>query len=240
MIEFLADVAQFIIERWNGPTGVLVRLRQHMELSAAALATAVVLAMPPAAWLGHTRRGARLVTALVNAGRALPTFGVVALALPITIRLANHIPFMSSGIGFAPIYVALVVLAIPPIFIHTHAGVMAVDRDVIEAARGMGVRDREILRQVEMPLASPVILSGLRVTAVQVVSTAPLGALVGFGGLGRFIIDGFAIRDTVQVFAGALLVAAAALLTDVVFGVLERRTTPGAHRRKGSPVRLEA
>jgi osmoprotectant transport system permease protein len=226
MIDFLVDVARWFPENWSGGRGVVARLREHLELCAAALATAAAIGLPAGAWLGHTRRGATLVVALVNIGRALPTFGVVALALPVTIQLAPHLPFMSSGIGFPPIYIALVALALPPIFINTHTGVMGVDPETVEAARGMGITGRQVLLQVEMPMASPVILTGIRVTAVQVVATAPLGALVAYGGLGRFIIDGLAARDSVQIFAGALLVALFGAVTDLVFSLVERRVVP--------------
>jgi osmoprotectant transport system permease protein len=239
MIDLLVDVARWFPENWSGGSGVVARVREHLELSAAALLTAAAIGLPSGAWLGHTRRGATLAVALVNVGRALPTFGIVVLALPVTIRLADTVPFISSGFGFAPIYIALVALALPPVFINTHAGVMGVDAETVEAARGMGVTERQVLMQVELPMASPVILSGIRVTAVQVVATAPLGALVAFGGLGRFIIDGFATRDGVQIFAGALLVAVVAGLTDAVFAFVERQVVPSgvAPRRLGPRTR---
>jgi osmoprotectant transport system permease protein len=237
VIEFLGDVARWFPDNWWGPTGVVARVREHLELSAAALAAAAAISVPLGAWLGHTRRGAGAVTALVNMGRALPTFGIVALALPVTIRLADAVPFIRSGLGFPPIFVALVALALPPIFINTHTGVMDVDADTVEAARGMGLTERRILTGVELPMAAPVVFAGIRVTAVQVVATAPFGALVAYGGLGRFIIDGFAIRDNVQVFAGAVLVAALAIAVDVGFGLLERRLAPRgvAGRPAGEP-----
>jgi osmoprotectant transport system permease protein len=235
VIDFLVDVGRWFPENWSGGSGVVARTREHLELSAAALLTAAVIALPAAAWLGHTRRGGSAVVALVNIGRAMPTFGIVALALPVTMRLADAVPFISSGLGFAPIYIALVALALPPIFINAHVGVMSVDRDIVEAARAMGVTGRQVLTQVEVPMASPVILAGIRVTAVQVVATAPLGALVAFGGLGRFIIDGFATRDGVQIFSGAVLVAVIAGMTDAVFSLVERSVVPrgiGGRRRR--------
>lgn len=235
MIDFLAEVVSWFGDNWWGPTGIVSRTQRHFELSGAALITAAVLAMPPAAWLGHRGRGTGLVTALVNAGRAIPTFGIVALALPIMIRIADAVPWMSSGIGFPSIYVALVALALPPLFIHTHTAILAVSPDVVEAAAGLGMTRRQILRRIELPLAVPVIMTGIRVTAVQVVATAPLGALVAHDALGRFIIDGFAVRDSVRVFAGAVLVAAAALLTDAVFGAAERRLTPSTRSEAATP-----
>jgi osmoprotectant transport system permease protein len=237
VIDFLGDVVRWFAETWDGGAGYLNRTREHVVLAGTAIAVSVAIALPLGAWLGHTRRASGLAASLVNVGRAIPSFGIVALSLPFTIRLAQAVPFIPSGIGFAPIFIALVALAIPPIFINTHAGVMGVDAETVEAARGMGVTEARILTEVELPMASPVILAGIRVTAVQVVATAPLGALVGFGGLGRYIIDGFSIRDNVQVFAGAVLVAALALLTDAVFSVVERRVVP---RGVGPPRRLPA
>jgi osmoprotectant transport system permease protein len=112
------------------------------------------------------------------------------------------------------------------VFINTHAGIRAADRDTVEAARGMGMTGFAILTDVELPMASPVIMTGIRTTAVQVVATAPLGALVAYGGLGRFIIDGFAVRDSVQIAAGAILIALLAIATDVAFSRLQRRVVP--------------
>lgn len=231
MMEFLGDVVQWIGENWDGPSGWIARTWEHLAVSGAALGAAMVVAIPLAAWLGHRGRGGFLAVSLVNVGRALPSFGIVALALPITIRLADVLPFIESGLGFFPTAVALFALALPPIFTNTHAGIRAVDRDVVEAARGMGMSERRILGLVEFPLAAPLIAEGVRVTAVQVVATAPLGALVAYGGLGRFIVDGFATRDSVQVFAGAVLVLAAAVLADLVIRLLGRLIIPGAVSR---------
>lgn len=230
MIEFLTEVARWIADNWWGSSGVVARTREHLWLSGTALGASVALGFPLGAWLGHLRRGNALVVPLVNVGRAIPSFGIVALALPFTIRLADRVPFLSSGLGFAPIFIALVALALPPVFINTHAGVMAVDRDTVEAARGMGMTETSVLTRVELPLAAPVILTGIRITAVQVVATAPLGALVAYGGLGRFIIDGFAIRDGAQIFAGAVLVGLVALLTDLVFSAVSRFVLPSGIR----------
>ena len=226
MIEFLGDLAHWFATSWDGDTGYLMRIWEHITVSGAALLAAVVVALPLGAWLGHTGRGGVLVVSLVNIGRALPSFGIVALALPITIRLANALPFIDSGLGFLPTFVALFALAAPPVFINTHAGVRGVDPDTVEAARGMGIDERRILKTIELPMASPVIMTGIRVTAVQVIATAPLGALVAYGGLGRFIVDGFAVRDSVQIAAGAILVALLAVATEIGFARLERQVVP--------------
>lgn len=238
MIDFLGDVMRWLGGNWDGPAGWVQRTIEHLTVSGAALGAALVVAVPLGAWLGHTGRGAMLATSLVNIGRALPSFGVVALALPITIRLADALPFIDSGLGFLPTAVALFALAIPPLFTNTHAGVRGVDPDVVEAARGIGMSGARILGAVELPLASPLIFDAVRVTAVQVVATAPLGALVAYGGLGRFIVDGFALppgRDrSVQIFAGALLVLAVALLADRLLKAVGRVIVPVELQRTGN------
>lgn len=226
MIEFLGDLVRWFGSNWSGDAGYLVRTVEHVTVSGAALLAAVTVALPLAAWLGHTGRGGWAVVSLVNIGRAIPSFGIIALALPLTIRLADAVGFIDSGLGFLPTFVALFALALPPVFINTHAGIRAADRDTVEAARGMGMTGFAVLTGVELPMASPVIMTGIRTTAVQVVATAPLGALVAYGGLGRFIIDGFAVRDSVQIAAGAILIALLAIATDVAFSRLQRRVVP--------------
>lgn len=214
VVEFFATGAN-----WVGEAGILVRTRDHAGLSLFALTVAVLLAVPPALYLGHTGRGTTFAVAVVNVGRAVPSFAIVALTLPFTIRLG-------LGLGFWPTFIALVALALPPIFTNTFTGVREVDRELIEAALGMGMRPGEILLQVEMPLASPVILTAVRVSAVQVVATATLGALVAWGGLGRYIIDGFSQQDFVELLVGAILVGALSILTDAFFGQVARRLAP--------------
>lgn len=241
MIDFLGDVVDWFIESWDGivleradgtmddlgwQTGYVYRTWEHLQVSATALVAGAVVALPLGAWFGHRRKGGFAAVSVVNIGRALPSFGIVALALPITIRIANALPFVSSGLGFLPIFIALFALALPPMFTNTYAGVRGVEPETVEASRGMGMTEGRILLEVEMPIASPVVLAGIRVSAVQVVATATLGALVGFGGLGRYIIDGFAVQDDVRIFAGALLVAVLSIATEVAFSALERRVVP--------------
>lgn len=238
-MEFLTDLGRWFLENWDGSGGYLNRTWEHIEVSGAALITAAVIAVPLGAWFGHTGRGGLAVVSVVNVGRALPSFGIVALALPITIRIANAVPFISSGLGFFPIFIALFALALPPIFTNTYAGVQGVDAEIVEAARGMGVTEGRLLRQIEMPMAAPVILTGIRLSAVAVVATAPLGALVAYGGLGRYIIDGFAIQDDIQIVAGALLVAALSMLTEIAFSISERWVVPEPLRRARGLPRLD-
>ena len=230
MIGFLGDVAVWFTENWDGQDGYLVRGWNTIRLSALATAVAAAFAIPFGALLGHYRRFGVSAVAVVNIGRALPSFGIIALALPITIRIARNVPdgvpIFGSGLGFFPAFIALLALALPPIFTNTYTGIREVDPGTVEAARGMGLTEGKILRTVEAPLASPVIIAGIRISAVQVVATSPLAALVAYRGLGRFIVDGFATQNNVEIFAGAVLVAALAILTELLFSFLERRLVP--------------
>ena len=210
-------------EHWSGSTGVPARIFEHLQMSFGAVAVAALVALPIGLYIGHTRRGAFLAVSIANLGRAIPSFAILALA----------VPFL--GIGFKPTLVTLVALAIPPILTNTYVGVEGVDADTVEAARGMGMAERQILTRLELPLAVPLMLAGLRTAAVQVVATATLAALIGWGGLGRFIIDGFATGDRTQIVAGAVLVAAVAILTEVAFGIVERLVSP---RTTSAPRRL--
>lgn len=231
MIDFLGEVLAWFgnPDNWIGTFGILNRLREQIQITVAATAVSAALAIPPALWLGHRRIGGTFVVAVVNIGRAIPSFAIVVLFLPISSRLG-------LGIGFWPTFLALLFLAVPPMFTNTYAGVAGVEPDLVEASRGMGMTDREVLTRVELPLASPVILAAIRVAAVQVTATATLGALVGWGGLGRFIVDGFATQDNVEVFAGAVLVAGLAIVLEVLLGWVERRVVPKTLQQRAAKV----
>lgn len=220
-MDLLLDVIEWFTEadQWRGTNGIPNRTIEHMRLSAMALGTAAAIAIPLAVVLGHLRGFANLSIPVVNIARAIPSFAVIALALPFSIRAG-------LGIGFWPTFLALVLLAIPPIFTNAFTGVQSAERPLIEAGRGMGMRTTEIMWHLELPLAAPLIVTGLRIAAVQVVATATLGALVGWGGLGRYIIDGFSVQDNVRVFAGAVLVAGLSIATDLAFGLLQRYVSP--------------
>ena len=219
---WLADPAH-----WTGPDGLLTRLLEHIALSGACLAMAVAIALPIGLWIGHTGRGAAAVIRAANIGQALPTLGVIGIVLPLT---ANIEPY---GFDLIPSVVALVALAIPPIVTNTYAGLRQVDPEAIEAGRGMGMRELQLLGLVEVPLALPSVLAGLRISAVQVVATATLAAVLGAGGLGRLIIDGIAQQDDAQLFIGALLVAILAIATELSFAGLQRLAiSPGVRGRR--------
>ncbi len=220
-MDFLGGVVSWFLsaENWSGPAGIPNRLWEHIQISAIATIAALLLALPPAMWLGHRRRGGFAAVSLVNLGRAIPSFAIMVLFVPISIRLG-------LGIGFWPSLLALFALALPPMFVNTYTAVRDVDPALVEAGRGMGMTEAGIMRSIEAPMASPVILAAIRVSAVQVVATAPLAALVAWGGLGRYIIDGFSVRDNVRVFAGALLVTLLSIGTDLLLGAVERRVVP--------------
>lgn len=200
---------------WSGINGIPNRMWEHIQMSVLALVIASLIAIPAAVYLAHRRMGGSFVVAAVNIGRSIPSLAVVAVALPITIR-------MGLGFGFWPTILALLFLAIPPLFSNAHAGVSGVDTAVVDAANGMGMKDFQVMVRIELPLAMPVLIAGARIAAVQVVATATLGALVAWGGLGRYIIDGFATRDTAEVVGGGILVALLALVTELGFTIAER------------------
>jgi len=213
---------------YSGSDAVQVRVFEHVELSALAVLIAAAVALPIGLYLGHTGRLAFVALNVANIGRALPSLALLAFALPIAFSLG-------LGLGFWPTLISLIPLALPPIITNTYAGIRGVDRDVIEAARGMGLSELGILRRVEAPLALPLILAGARTAAVNVVATATLGALVAGGGLGRYIVDGLALREYDRLFAGALLVAGLAILVEVAFGRFEARSvSPGLRSRAGA------
>lgn len=214
VIEFLTNP-----ENWSGPMGIPVRLYEHFIMSFQSMLVGALVAFPVGVYIGHVRRFEFLAVSVGNIGRALPSFGIVAL---VTVFAGN----LPGTIGFWPTYIALVLLSIPPIMLNTYAGVRSVDSDTLEAARGMGMSESEVLRYVELPLATPLIVAGLRTASIQVVATATLGAYTGWGGLGSFIRDGFAVTDYAELSAGAVLVALFALLVELFFGLATRVVSP--------------
>jgi osmoprotectant transport system permease protein len=206
MWEYLFDSAN-----WSGSEGIWARILEHLWYTAVALVISALIALPVGLRIGHTRRGAFLAINTGNAARALPSLGLLMLAVLLT-----------DQIGFLPVLIALVALGIPPILTSTYAGVSGADPAAIDAARGMGMTGGEVLRKVEIPIAMPLIISGIRAATLQIVSTATIAALVSLGGLGRYVVDGLKLREFPQAFAGALLVALLAVLLDVLFAVLTR------------------
>jgi osmoprotectant transport system permease protein len=205
LIDFLTDAAN-----WSGPAGIPTRIGEHLTYTVLALGLASVIALPVGLFIGHTGRGAFLAINSGNAARSLPTLGLVTLAV------------LLLGLGVVPVLIALVALAVPPILTATYAGIRNVDEQTIDAARGMGMRERQVLVSVELPIAMPLILSGLCSAALQVVSTATIAAYVALGGLGRYLIDGLSVRDYSEMLTGAVLVALLALAIDGLFAMLSR------------------
>jgi osmoprotectant transport system permease protein len=218
-----ATVVQWFTDpaNWTGPTGIPARVLQHLWMSLLAMVIASALAIPVGLWVGHRRRFESLAVSVAYVGRALPSFAVLVIVF---ILMVNYIPSIAFGTG--PTVVALVLLAIPSMLVNTYVGIQGVDADTVESARGMGMREREVLFGLEVPLAAPLIMAGVRVAALQVVATATLAALIGGGGLGRFVVDGFAQQDNPMLIGGALLVAALALLTEGALFLVERAVTP--------------
>ena len=216
LVEWFTDPAQ-----WSGPTSIPIRLLEHVITSGVSVAIAAAIALPVAMYIGHRRRFELLVISVANLGRAVPSFGLLVLfVILFGLRLAWPASVRPS------IILALVLLAIPPILTNTYVGIQGVDADLLEASRGMGMAESQVLRRIEIPLAAPLIVAGLRIAAVQVVATATLAAIVAGGGLGRYIIDGFATFDRVRIFGGAVLVALLAIATELAFGILQRAVTP--------------
>jgi osmoprotectant transport system permease protein len=215
-LDFLTDPVN-----WSGAEGIGNRILQHLAYTFLSLGIAVVIALPIGLLIGHTRRGAFLAINLGNAARALPTLGLLTLIV------------LLIGIGQVPVIIALVVLGLPPILASTYAGISGVDHATIDAARGMGMTEWEILTKVEVPIALPLIISGLRSATLQIVSTATIAAYVALGGLGRYVIDGLSLRDFPQMLTGAVLVAVLAILLDLSFATLGRyAVSPGLTGRQ--------
>src|SRR6187431_2414694 len=219
---------------WTDPrNGILLRLWEHVSLSVIALAVAIGL--PLGLWIGHTGRGAGIVIAIANIGRAVPSVGWLGLVFPITLVILGR-----GGIGFIPAVIALTALGIPPIVTNTFAGMREVDRDLIEAGRGMGMTAGQVVRRVEVPVALPVIMAGIRVSAVQIVATATLASIVGGGTLGDFIIQGIDVRALDRVVGAALLVALLAIGTELLFSLIERLLVSPGIRARAAAARDEA
>lgn len=217
----LADLWSFLgtWTNWTGPNGILIRTFNHLTISIVAVAVAALLTLPVAVLLGHRRKGGFVAIAAANLGRAIPSLAILALALPLSIKYG-------FGLGAAPTLVALVVLAVPPLFANAYTGITTVEPTLVDAARGQGLTEWQTLRQLELPLAAPFLMTGVRVALVQVLATAALGALVAFSGLGSFIVEGFAQFDDGKTLTGALLTAVLAVSAESALTRVQRRLAP--------------
>lgn len=221
-------------DSWQGRRGAIHQLSEHVRMSGVATLAACALSLPLAVWLGHRRRFGSLAVNVSNVGRAVPSVALLVLGNQ-AFGLREY-PLIGSFATF----LALLALAIPPIVTNAYVAVAEVPDEVRDAARGMGMSDLDVLRRVELPLAVPLLLAGVRTAAVQVVATATIAAFVGADGLGRFIIDGYATRDYAEVFAGATLVAALSLVTEVVLALVQSALTPRGLREADVPTGAEA
>lgn len=236
IVAFFTDPAN-----WEGNTGIPNRLVEHLQISLLAVLVAALIAIPIGMYIGHTNRGSGFAINLANIGRAVPSFAMMVIPVPLTLTLAETglypAPF---GLVFLPPFLAMTFLAIPPLLVGTYAGLRTVDRELIEAGRGMGLRERQILTRIELPIASPIIVGGLRTATLQVIATATIAAILGGGGLGRFIFDGLnqGLAGRPSIYAGAILVTTLAVGVDLILAWVQTRLTPRALRKpRGTPSR---
>jgi osmoprotectant transport system permease protein len=235
-IEFLTDPAN-----WTGTSGIPNRLQEHLVISGLSVLVAALIAIPIGLYIGHTNRGAGLAINLANIGRAIPSFAMMVIPVPLTLTLAPIIGYEPNfGLVFLPPFIAMTFLAIPPLLVATYSGLRSVDRELVEAGRGMGLRERQIMARIEVPIASSIIVGGLRTSTLQVIATATIAAILGGGGLGRFIFDGLnqGLAGRPSIYAGAILVTVLAVGVDMLLAWVQTRLTPVALRKpRGTPSR---
>jgi osmoprotectant transport system permease protein len=218
----LLDAANWLVTpaHWWGSAGLFNRLWEHLQYCFVAVVLAIAIGVPVGLLVGHTRRGIFLTTNVAGVVRAIPTIGVVVLV------------FKLQPLTAWPVIIALTLLAIPPILTNTAVGVSTVEPEIRDAAEGMGMTGRQVLREAELPLALPLIFAGIRSAVSQVIATATIASYVGLGGLGRYIIDGLAQRDFPVVYAGAIAVALLALTMEAALALLQRYSvSPGLRSR---------
>ncbi len=210
------DAIAFIFDPANlmGEKGILPRLLDHLLYTGLSLGVALLIGIPVGLLIGHTGKGKNLVIALTGAFRALPTFGLLLFII------------LFTGLGLWPLLSVLAILAIPPIIAGAYSGLDSVNRETIDSARAIGMTEWQILGKVELPLALPLILGGIRSATLQIIATATIAAYVGLTGLGRFLIEGLAYHDYTIAFAGAILVAALALAADGLLAVIQKLVVP--------------
>jgi len=216
---------------WQGPSGIPARIAEHLGYTGLTLLISVAIAVPIGLYVGHTGRGRVVVVSLAGMLRALPTLGIMTLFALIA----------TSTLSLMPAIWALVLLAVPPILTGTYAGIAAVDREIVDAARGVGMTERQILFGVEVPNGLAVMLGGFRSAVLQVIATVAVVAFISLGGLGRYIIDGLAVQDYGQVLGGAVIIAAVAIAIDGLLAVLQRVVvSPGLKEISISEVALSS
>lgn len=203
---------------WSGVYGIPHRLFEHVEYTLLTVVLAAAIAVPLGLWIGHTGRFRQIAVSGTGAMRALPTLGLLTWVV------------LWQGVNLTPVIIALVVLAVPPVLAGTYSGLESVNPQTIDAARAMGMTEWQTLTRVEVPLAMPLIIGGIRSALVQVVATATVAGYVGMGGLGRFLFDGIALRDYPQMLGGSLMVVLLALVLDGLCAAAQR-VVSGEHVR---------
>lgn len=221
LIEWFGDPAN-----WVGANGVPVRLGEQLVITGAAVLIAAVIALPIGIFTGHVGKWSSAVTNVANLGRAIPTFALLLLLAAV------------GGVGVNAAIVALALFAIPPILTNANIAIVGVDSQARLAGRAMGFTGWQLLLRVELPLAMPLIFAGLRTATVQVTATATLAALVGGGGFGRYILDGFALQNTTIVLAGVVLVAALTITMEAALAFVQavltsRNKSVSGHMKSG-------
>src|SRR5207245_838382 len=221
-MDFLLLVGRWLVDpaHWQGSDGIPTRLVEHIHLSVESAGIGALIALPVGITLGHYGRFGALAINISNAARAIPSFGILVIA------------FQVFGLGDLPIVLALTALAVPPMVTNSYVALREVDPDIRDAARGMGYRELAQVLRVELPLAVPLIMAGIRTSAVQVVAAATLAALIAGGGLGRYIVDGLATQDYPETAAGRLLIAALAVVATMVAAC--GGTNSGGTTKKGT------
>jgi osmoprotectant transport system permease protein len=232
----MPDIVGWFLDpaNWADATGIPTRLAEHLQISLLAVLAATAIGLPIGLYTGHTGKFANIAINLANIGRAVPSYALMLAILPVSLLLAPTVGYDPAfGLSDLPLFLAMMLLAIPPILVGAYAGIREVDRDLIEAGRGMGMRERQILRRLEIPVAMPIIIGGFRTATLQVIATATIGAYLSYGGLGRYIVDGIARNEPDMLFAGAVLVTTLALVVDGVMAIIQRLLTPRAMRGQG-------
>jgi osmoprotectant transport system permease protein len=215
-VNFFAQAFAYIVDpmHWTGSNAIGTRILEHLAYTGLAMIIALAIAVPLGLFIGHTGRGRNFVIAVTSAARAIPTFGLVLFII------------LFAGLGLWPLVVVLVVLAIPPVLAGVYSGLESIDRETIDAARALGMSEWQILGRVELPLALPLIVGGIRSGTLQVIATATIAGYIGLGGLGRYLIEGLALHKYELAVVGAILVTALALVVDGALVIVQRLVVP--------------
>ena len=230
---FLADVWHWLSasEQWHGGEGIPHLLANHVRISISSLLVSMLIAVPLGAWLGHRRVGGVVAINVANIGRAIPVYAMLVLAVQVFgITSPRGFGWTGSFVAFVP----LVLLGLPPMLTNSYIGVRDVGDELVDAARGVGLSEREILRRVEVPVALPLIMAGIRTAMVGIVATATLASFTGVDTLATPIYIGLSTNDNVAVFGGAVLVGVLAILADLALAAVQRTVVSPGLRTRGA------